>query len=176
MRYILLLALAATSLVTHSVLAFEYKLSFTQQQIQQQLATRLPIERDFGLMQMSLNELAVDLLDDPRPVKLKAKLNITSFQYTGVARVSVSGDIRYDARDGSFYMDHVLVQNIQVEQVPESFLPVIKDVAQQVLTQALAQQPIYTLSDASMEESLLKANLQSVYVEGKSLYIVLDMK
>ncbi|EAT10754.1 DUF1439 domain-containing protein [Bermanella marisrubri] len=153
----------------------DYKLTFTEQQVQQQVNTQLPINRDLGLAQLTVRKAWVKFLESERPLQLSCDVLINSFQYQGNALVVLTGDLRYQANNASFYIDHVHVKDMQVEGMPDSLQPTLKSITQQVLSQTLAQNPIYTLSNGVIEEQLLKANLKTVSVEQGQLAIYLDM-
>lgn len=155
--------------------ANDYKLTFTEQQVQQQVNTQLPIDKDLGLAQLKVRKAWVKFLPGDRPLQLSCDVLINSFQYQGNAMVVLTGDLRYHAKNGSFYIDHVHVKDMQVEGMPDSLQPTLKSITQQVLAQTLAQNPIYTLSNGVMEEQLLKANLKTVAVEEGQLAIYLAM-
>ena len=93
----------------------------------------------------------------------------------GSGSAKITGSLKYDATKGEFYFNNPKIEHLEINQVPKQFIPDIKNIAQQLVTQVLAAQPIFKLNDNDVKQKLAKTALQSVSVKNEILFVVLNV-
>ncbi|MBL36651.1 MAG: hypothetical protein CMI10_17340 [Oceanospirillaceae bacterium] len=86
----------------------------------------------------------------------------------------MSGKVRYNKDNYSFYIDDPEVTELALNGVPPSFQPQLIKIAQDAITPAVKDQPVYTLSDEDMTQSMARMMLQSINIEGQEVVIELS--
>jgi len=64
---------------------------------------------------------------------------------------------------------------LQLDAMPDNFMPTIQEVAQMIVTKKLANLAIYRLKDNDLQQSLLKYTLKSIAITNKQLLIELAL-
>jgi hypothetical protein len=163
-------------LLTQVANGFEYALEFSQGDIQLQVDKMLPIKKETFLVVVTLDQATVIFLENSDQIALEAKIFLTSVAgLNSQGAVTIKGKISYNSSEGAFYFHQAKVTNLDIQGVPPEFMPTLKDLAQQGLTQALVKHPIYILKEADMRQQLVKSSLKSVVIEDQKLKVILGI-
>ncbi|NVK38017.1 MAG: DUF1439 domain-containing protein [Gammaproteobacteria bacterium] len=156
------------------VYGFEQTLQFTQQELQQKLQTLTPIEKQTLLANIVLTDAKLELLEATNELAVTAFLDIDGLGgLHGNGSVTVQGGLRYEAKEGAFYLDHAKLTDLSIEQLSPSVISQIKPVVQDLLVQRLQAEPIYRLDKNDFRQSLLQASLKTIEVQQQSLWVTL---
>jgi hypothetical protein len=153
---------------------------FTEPQIQQALAARLPIQKTyFFIVQVTFDNPQVTLLENSDRVRasLDVTLNIglgdSLLPLGGV--IEASGGIRYEPGEGRFYLSNPTVERLQVQGVPEKYAARVSAALTMALADYYSTRPIYTLDSVDARQAAAKLVLKSVVVEHKQLVVTLGI-
>ena len=171
-------ALLATALLFSSQLAMalSYTVQIPEKDLQQMVSAMMPIERKNYLVTVVFSNPEVDLLEGSNKIGVASKIKVAvmgGVQGSGSAKIT--GSLKYDATKGEFYFNNPKIEHLEINQVPKQFIPDIKNIAQQLVTQVLAAQPIFKLNDNDVKQKLAKTALQSVSVKNEILFVVLNV-
>ncbi|MFT6153179.1 MAG: hypothetical protein ACJA0E_002070 [Bermanella sp.] len=164
------LGLACSILVSQLANGFEYALEFSQADIQKQIDTMLPIKKETFLAVVTLDQANVIFVESSDQLILDAKIFLSSIAgVNSQGSIIVQGGIFYNSAEGAFYFHQAKITKLDIEGIPPEFMPVLKDLAQQGLTQSLAQNPIYILKKDDIRQQLVKLQLKSVLIKDQKL-------
>ncbi len=159
---------------TTSVWAFEQTLQFTQQDLQQKLQAVTPIHKQTFLANIVLTDAKLQLLESTNELEVTAFLDVDGLAgLHGNGHVTVQGGLRYEAKNGAFYLDNAKLTALSIEQLSPAVIAQIKPLVQDVLVQRLQTQAIYQLDKNDFQQSLLKASLKSVVVKQQAVWVTL---
>jgi hypothetical protein len=158
----------------------EFVYRFTEPQIQQALAARLPIQKTYlFFVQVTFDNPKVSLLEgsDRIGASLDVRLNIglgdAALPFAGV--VEASGGIRYEPAEGTFYLSNPTIERLQVQGVPEKYASRVSAALTLALADYYSTRPIYTLNGADARQAAAKLVLKSVIVEHKQVVVTLGV-
>ena len=131
--------------------------------------------RQQGMFILTLSEPQLALLSEQQRISIHSKALInTTLGLQGNGRVTVNGKVRYEPSDYSFYIDDPQVTAISIDGLSPSLEPQLINLAQQALQPALEGQPVYTLSDQDMSESMARMMLKSMTIDGSDMVLELS--
>ncbi|MDK2777958.1 MAG: DUF1439 domain-containing protein [Pseudomonadota bacterium] len=163
------------ALLLGSALSQAYEVRLSEQQMQQELDARMPVTRQQGMFILTLSEPQLALLSEQQRISIHSKALInTTLGLQGNGRVTVNGKVRYEPSDYSFYIDDPQVTAISIDGLSPSLEPQLINLAQQALQPALEGQPVYTLSDQDMSESMARMMLKSMTIDGSDMVLELS--
>ena len=152
-----------------------YEMRVTQEQLQQELNKRMPLTKQRGMFVLTMSDPTLTLLSDTQRAQIRAFTQVqTSIGLQSQGMVTVSGKVRYNKDNYSFYIDDPEVTELALNGVPPSFQPQLIKIAQDAITPAVKDQPVYTLSDEDMTQSMARMMLQSINIEGQEVVIELS--
>merc|ERR1712000_677166 len=97
---------------------------------------------------LTMSDPTLTLLSDTQRAQIRAFTQVqTSIGLQSQGMVTVSGKVRYNKDNYSFYIDDPEVTELALNGVPPSFQPQLIKIAQDAITPAVKDQPVYTLSD-----------------------------
>jgi hypothetical protein len=170
------LGLAYFILVSQLVNGFEYTLEFSQSDIQQQIDKMLPIKKETFLAKVTLDQASVIFIEKSDQLVLDSKLFLTSLAgVNSQGDIRIQGGISYNSTEGAFYFHQAKIIRLNIEGVPPEFIPTLKDLAQQGLTQSLAKHPIYILKKDDMGQQMVKSQLKSVLIKDQKLIATMGL-
>jgi len=149
-----------------------YEVIVTEQQIQENISSRMPLSRQGRLMTLTLDNTLIDLLSDNNRVRLTSDMQLMStlgIQSRG--NLVAEGDVRFDDESDSFYIDNPTVIDLNIEGVPAAYKPSIIQLAQQTLAPSLSGQPVYVLKEDG-QQGLARMLLKSMTINDQA--VVLD--
>lgn len=173
MRFFLLISLYLFSQVAY---ALSYTLEVTEQELQEKIATMMPIERTQFLITVTLTDPAIELIQESGEIGvfINVKVSAPGGIY-GQGRGKVVGTLSYEAAKGAFYFKRPRITHLELDQVPKVYTKNIQQIAQLTAAQALSVFPVYVLNEEELPQRLAKSRLESVQVVGKSLEVVLRL-
>jgi hypothetical protein len=167
---------AALLLSSQLAMALSYTVQIPEKDLQKMVSAMMPIEKKNYLVTVIFSKPKVDLYEGSDKIGVAAKIKaiaVGGVQGTGSAKIS--GTLKYNASKGEFYFKNPKIEQLEINQVPNQFIPEIKNIAQQLVTQVLATQPIFKLNDNDVKQKLAKSVLQSVAVKNEILFVVLNV-
>ena len=172
------LALAAGAFVYFS--GKEYSFRFTEQQLQEKLAAKLPFKKSYLLIfQVTLDNPRVMLRDGSDRVEagFDVQLNIKVGEEPKPlgGSIDASGVPIYVPEEGAFYLSDPKIEALEVQGIPSEYASKAKDALTQALARYYAERPIYTLNTTSIKQSAARLVLKSVIVENGELVVTLGL-
>lgn len=161
-------------LVSNLALAFSYTLEIPEQEIQEKLAAKMPLEAKKLLAKVILSNPAVDLIKDSDRIGVAADFEARLPGIKGKGRVNLIGDLSYSPNQGEFYLHKPEIAGLTVDKVPDRYDEDIRQVLQALAAKALEKHPVYKLKEDDVKQKLAKAMLQSVSVKNEKLVVVLS--
>ncbi|MAE20900.1 MAG: hypothetical protein CMK92_00555 [Pseudomonas sp.] len=146
----------ATALVIALILsttAHAYDLLITEQQLQDTLNQQLPYRHNGQWMSLSITQAQLDLLGEGNRVALQNDFILVSqlgLQSRG--NLHAEGTVRFDNDQKAFFIDEPIIKDVDIEGVPEQFKASVIQLAQQTLSPALSERPVYVLRDEGNEK------------------------
>lgn len=172
---ILALAVAVTGATAWTLLKGEtWTFRFTQQQIDEQLASRFPIEKDYlWLVGLCLDNARAQLAEGASDIAIgfdaRAKLLANGKEWIG--SIDLLTEIAYDATRGAFVLHDPRVTAIDIDGVVEGVVERVKEAANQLAASRVSGITVYKLRPADVEQSLALLVLKAVYVEQGVLHV-----
>jgi hypothetical protein len=158
----------------------EYTFRLTEAELQEKLADRLPLRKTY----LFIFEV---VLDDPRlaliegsdrvnaglDVTLNIKINDEPLPFGG--ELDVSGGVRYDAREGQFFLTDPVIENLSVQGVPANYTDGVNSVVTTAIGELFSDRPIYTLKGSDVKTATAKLLLKNVVIEERVLIVTLGL-
>ena len=136
-----------------STAAHAYDLLITEQQLQDTLNQQLPYRHNGQWMSLSITQAQLDLLGEGNRVALHNDFILVSqlgLQSRG--NLHAEGTVRFDNDQKAFFIDEPIIKDVDIEGVPEQFKASVIQLAQQTLSPALSERPVYVLRDEGNEK------------------------
>lgn len=168
--YKAILVFILSSLFSQLSFGFEYTLEFTQPEIQARIDGMLPIKKETFIVEVTLDQAKVSLLQNTDQIALDTKLFVNSMAgINAQGSLALQGHVIYNSEQGAFYLHQAEITELNIDKVPAEFIPQLKQLAQSGLTQALSKKPIYVLKKDDMRQQLVKASLKSIEIKDQKL-------
>ena len=158
----------------------EYVYRFSEDQIRQALAERLPFERSYLLIfRVTLDNPRVTLVEGSDRINagLDVTLNIRilSEPLPLGGSIDASGGLRYDAERGEFFLTEPVIEQLRVDGVPEEYAARVTTVMTDALAEYYSNRPIYRLNALDERQAAARLVLRSVVVEQRELVVTLGV-
>lgn len=158
----------------------EYTFRFTEAELQQKLAERLPISKTYlFIFEVVLDEPRLALVEGSN--RVNAGLDVTLNIYINDepqplgGELDVSGGVRYDAAEGQFFLTDPVIENLQVQGIPARYTDRVNSVLTKAIGEYYADRPIYTLDKSNVKTAAAKLVLKNVVVENSVLIVTLGV-
>ncbi|MEK9713602.1 MAG: DUF1439 domain-containing protein [Thalassolituus sp.] len=159
-------------LLSLTSIASAYDMVITETQLQDSLQQQLPYTHKGQIMSLTINDASIDLLGEGNRVRLDNDfVVISTLGLQARGRMNAEGTVRFDDADNAFYIDEPVINKVEVEGVPEAYLPSVTRLAQQTLTPALTSRPVYVLKDEGQEQ-LARMLLKTMTISEDSVTLV----
>ena len=156
--------------------ALSYTLELTEKELQNQITAVMPIEKKNFFVTVTLSDPQLKLLNDENKISILTTIQILTITgYQGSGKIQTTGSLSYNAQQGAFYYKNPVINQLQIDNVPKQYLPQIKVIAQNLLTNTLSHYPVYTLNDKDENQKLAKSYLKKVTIENKILQLELSL-
>ncbi len=163
-------------LFSSSARALSYTVEVSEAQLQEKIAAAMPIEKKKLFVKVIFSHPKIDLAVGDNQIGLYSQIDVVApggIQSTGQAKIK--GALTYNPEQNTFYFNHPTIVNIQLHDIPDSFMASVKDIAQLIVSSKFPSIPIYTLQDNDLPQSLLKYTLKSIAIENRQLLIELGV-
>jgi hypothetical protein len=157
-----------------------YVLTFTEEQLHQKLAAKLPVTKTYFLIfQITLDNPRLALEEGSHRINtgLDVILNITVGNESKPlgGSVDVSGEVTYRPESGEFFLVNPVVERFSVQGIPERFTAKVNEALTLALNEFYKTHPIYTLSTLDAKQAVAKMLLKDVAVRGKAVVVTLGL-
>ncbi|VAW61508.1 hypothetical protein MNBD_GAMMA11-2537 [hydrothermal vent metagenome] len=161
-------------LLSQTAMAFSYTLEISEKELQEKVSKMMPLEKKKYFVTVILSEPVIDLTGGNNEIGIFSHVKIIApGSIEGAGKVKITGSLRYDSKTGSFFFKHPEIVSLEVNDVPEKYMPNIKKIAQSAVSKILATRPVYKLKDDNLKQKLAKSVLKSIKVENKKLLVEL---
>lgn len=158
----------------------EYTFRFTESQLHDKLAERLPLRKTYLLIfQVVLDNPRLLLVDGSD--RVNAGLDVTlNFRINNEplplgGELDVSGGIRYEESEGQFYLTDPIIEKLNVQGIPASITDRVNSVLTRALGEYYADRPINTLRKSDVKQAAARLLLKNVVVRNRELVITLGI-
>lgn len=166
----------ALMLSTQVATALSYTLKVSAEELQKKVSEMMPLEKKKFFVTIILSDPEVKLAEGSDRISIFSHIEVVApGGIKGSGRAEMSGSLSYDSDKSEFFYSDPTVVSMQVDNIPESYLPKIKDIAQTIASNMLAKYPIYKLKDDNIKHKLAKSVLEAVSVKDKQLVVVLSL-
>jgi hypothetical protein len=158
----------------------DHRLRFSQQQLQQKLAAKLPLTKTYlAIFDVTLDRPRVVLKEGSDRVNagLDVTLNIrlgNQAQPLG-GSLDASGGIRYVPERGELFLTDPVIERSSLQGLPEKYAEKLNGVLARVLADYYADHPIYRLSTDDPKQAAVRWVLKQVVVEDGELVVTLGL-
>ena len=152
------------------------EITFTAAELQAKVAKRFPLERKGQLAKVKLRnpnvllELGSDRIGFRTDVQVKPLLG---GKYQGT--MSFDAGVGYNPDKGEFYLVDSQIRELVLDEVPDQYQKLVRDVANQVLGRYLDELAVYRLDPDDFEESVAKLVLKEVAVRDGKLVLSIGL-
>jgi hypothetical protein len=158
----------------------DYVYRFSEAQIQDALAARLPLEKTYLFVfhvvldhpRVTLNE-GSDRVNLGIDVALSFGLGSESKSLHG--SVEASAGLRYDRATAQFFLTDPVVERVALEGIPEARAEKVSAVLTQAVAEYYATRPVYALRPSTAKLMAARLLMKSARVENRELVVVLGV-
>ncbi|MCU4676999.1 DUF1439 domain-containing protein [Catenovulum sp. 2E275] len=163
-------------LISVKALAFSYTLEIPQAQLQTKVDEMMPLERGNFLVTLTLSRPIVDLSAGDDLIAIDCQIDALALgSLTGTGTTRIIGNLTYDPESAAFFFKNPKVEKLTIKNLPDAYLPDVKDITQMAVANILATYPVYKLDETKQDEKLAMSFLQSVQVKNKKLIVTLGL-
>ena len=168
----LLLCLALSPLAS----AATYTLEVAEQEVQQRVAEKMPLEKRWLAFKIILSNPHVDLIKNTQLIGLRLDVEVSGPGHLqGNGQALLSGELVYAAELAEFHLLDPKIDNLHIGNVSADTRTTIQVIAQTALSKALSELPIYRLRDDALKQKLAKAVLASVELKNQRFLLHLKL-
>lgn len=162
-------------LISQAATALDYTLEMTEQEIQTKIAAFMPLEIKKYFVTVKISDPKIDLIKETNEIGLFANIEANTLGgIQGKGKVMIKGTLQYDVHQGAFYFNNPTIINLAIDNVPESMIPKVQNIAQVTLANVMAVYPVYQFKDDNLKHNLAKAVLKSLEVKNETLLLTLS--
>ncbi|MBN2342437.1 MAG: DUF1439 domain-containing protein [Deltaproteobacteria bacterium] len=163
--------LVGWALQTASCSSPEVDVVISQQELQQKVAARFPLEKNVMIANVSLHSPEVYLPAGQVGMKLKFTAQLLKFSLSG--SLDGRGTVRYDADSAQFFISDFELVSIDVAEKSFSNLDQLKSIILPMITSYLNETPVYTVTDTTVKGKITGKLLKRVEVKDNALVVTL---
>ncbi|CAA6676735.1 MULTISPECIES: DUF1439 domain-containing protein [unclassified Lentimonas] len=157
-----------------------YEVVITQSQIDQGLASRFPVSKQYlRIFSITYSNPTVELLEVADRVQvgmdvtLNLRINNEPKELGGGA--TVTSGIRYEPEAQVFYLDDVVFDRLEVQGLPQKWLKPVTEFASKVAEDFIESQPIYRLEAKDAKTAAAKMLLKGFEVRAQAVHVTLGI-
>lgn len=159
-----------------SHLAFAQEIKFSRDDLQQTIESYMPYSQQQSIFQLTVSQPNLSLDSAEQRVQIRTHIQVgIAIGGEGQGWVTLDGKLRYRSSNYSFYVDDLRVINLDVEGLSPEFKPHVQRFVQELISPLLEEQPVYTLQDNNVQESLAKMMLRSINIRDNHVVAKLSM-
>ena len=169
-----LLVLGLLFLFSSHAKALSYTLEISEAELQEKLSQIMPLEKKKLFISVIFSHPKIDLAVGNNQIGFYTQIDVVApggINSTGSAKIK--GSLSYEGSQGAFYFKNPVLVDMQLRDIPNVYLPSIKEIAQLIINNKLSSIALYKLKNDDLEQSLLKYTLKSIVVENRQLLIEL---
>jgi len=155
-----------------------FEIVITEAELQGKIAEKFPITKKYLIIfEITYSDPIVHLDEggDRIHVGLRAmtefSLNNKVFSGNGI----VAGSLRYDQESGSFFLDRLSIESMDIAGFPEKYEKEVTVLSTSSLRSYYDNHPIYTLKSTDMKQRAARLILKSVVVRNKTLVVTMGI-
>ncbi len=145
----------------------------SQQQVQQRIAKRFPLERKHLVFLVRLEQPRVSFVAGGQISIRASAVALVAGVEAGRASAVIQGRVRYDAETHFFYLADPQVTGLEADHMPARYLRRARRAVNQFTKNALPQLPIYRLDGS--KHRLGRALLKRAWVCGQELCLEMGL-
>jgi len=158
----------------------EYVVTISEDEITQKLNQSLPRQESyFVIFQVGLKNPRINLekgtnrIDGGLDIDLNIKIGTEKESLGG--SIDLSGGIRYEKDSADFFLTDPVVENLDVQGVPEKYREKTMEVLTFALTKYFSEQPIYSLSGVDAKKTAARMVLKKFVIEEEAVVVTLGI-
>lgn len=161
-----------------------YVLAISEDQIVEKLNQKFPFEKNyffflnlhFSNPRLSLEE-GSDRIRFGCDVHSNIKVDVNHERIPGPlgGTALLSGQLRYEASEGAFFLDRPLVEKLDIAGLPSRYAERVNSAASKMAAEYLTRAPIYRLKSSDVKHAAARLVLKKVVVSNKKLLITLGV-
>lgn len=153
-----------------------YTLEITEQELQEKIQHKMPIQKKKFFVTVTLSDPKVALLLGKDRIDVESNIDaLLPGGVTAKGRGNIEGRVEYLPQSGEFYFVDPQVISLAVDNVAAKHQETIRKVADFAAKSALKRLPVYRFKDNNLKQKLAKAVLKSVHVENGRLLLELGL-
>jgi hypothetical protein len=177
----LIIAMLLMFVVTAGILVYhakqkDLKLSFTQQELQDQISRKFPFEQKLLFISVTYSnpQIVLESASDRVGFALDVSAKLAENQ---VVKGHAAGDwsLRYEPEEGALYFDDPKIDRIDIGGLSPSTQEQIGRVAKPLIEAYLKRVPVYRLKPEDLRQQVAKAVVKTVNVKNGRLLIVVGL-
>lgn len=158
----------------------EYLITISEAEIQQKLSEKMPFSQSYLVfLKATFDNPRVKLTHHSH--RIHAGLDVVlNLQLADIKRpfggsVDVSGAIRYDSKEGHFYLTNAKIEKLTIQGFPDKYLAQATVLIEKMLVEYYQTHPVYTLKSTDAKQQGIKMVLKEVVIEDQSLVVTLGI-
>ena len=165
--------LAFILMFTYQVAA-AYTYEITEAELQEKISAAMPLEIKKQFYALVISNPVIDLGDSGGDVIVLAQIELVMpRQATG--NIELKGHLAYEPDTASFFLKNIQIKRVQIERVPNAFLPGVKLATQLAARKMFATHPVYVIKDDSIKAHFAKSSLKSVSTKDRKLILSMEI-
>jgi hypothetical protein len=172
--------IAAAAAGYHQVRGRTVVLTFTEAEIQERLSAAPPFTRRYlGVFQVTVEDPRIALVEGSDRLRAGADVVVEPSlgRRTAALRGSVgaSGTLRYAPGTGEFFLDGLVVEELDLPGLPEAHAPRARDAVTRALSEYYRRNPVHTLRPTDLRRVAAKRLLRDVRVADGRVVVTLGL-
>ena len=157
----------------------EYVFRFTEAQLQQKLAEKMPFTKSYLIIEVTLENPRVSLADGSgrigagMDIVLNVRIGNEPKPLGGT--IDVTGGLAYNSADGEFFLTDPVIERLEVQGIPDKHLQKATDAITKVVAQYYETHPVYTLSSMDAKQVAAWMVLKDVVISDHTLIVTLGI-
>lgn len=159
-----------------SLPAWAFSVVISQDELQAKVAELMPLEKRNFLISLVFSNPQIDLMVGHNQIGIACQLDAVALgTLTGSGSTKIIGDLSYQAETGEFFLKNLSIDSLQIQNLPDEYLPQVTQVIESVAQNALSAYPVYRLDENDSQQKLAKAMIKSIEIKNQLLVIELGI-
>ncbi len=156
-------------------MALTYTVEITEAELQEKIEAMMPLEKNKLFISVILSDPDITLIEGNDEVGIFSNIEVVTPVGKGKGKAYITGTLSYDPEKGAFFYKKPKIDRLEIDKVPEKYIPKVKKIAEKLARKILKKKPVYKLKDDTLKQKLAKSLLQSVSVKDKVLLLELSV-
>ncbi len=168
--------LSVLMFLSPTIMAISYTVEISEAKLQQKVLAMMPMEKRSFIFTVTLSEPEIELIEGSNQIGVFTHIKIViPGLVKGTGRAKIAGSLSYKSETSEFFFKDPSIEKLEIDKVPERYIPKVKKIVQKIASKILATRPIYKLKDDNLKHKLAKAMLKSVAVKDKKLLLEMSV-